>query len=301
MSSRAAIAPRTSAWSSASSSRIMTVMTAPPRVPGSRAGPSRPPTVSRAPSASARRRRPRRPCPSAAAGAAARRRRRRSPRCPGRAAPRRGAARLCRTMLVTASRMVQANSSRSRRRHLVGRAGQVGLDVRRGQRLPGGGDLPGQRDAAHAQRGGPHVGQRVAGQPLQVAQLGAGPVQVDVEQPLGQLRLDRRPRSASGRGCRAGRRRCGPARSATASVGQLRPGPRPAAACVRRPAGCPQVASGAEQHRQPVPVVLPAGHQPRQQSRRTTNSTAASGTRLPQRQAHHRRPRRRTPAQVSAW
>jgi hypothetical protein len=74
--------------------------------------------------------------------------------------------------------------------YLVGGAGHERLHVRGGQRRPGRGDLAGQADAAYSHGGGPHVGQGVAGQRLQVGELPAGPVQVDVEQALRQFGLD---------------------------------------------------------------------------------------------------------------
>ena len=133
------------------------------------------PTDSRAPSASARRRRP--PAPD-------RRRRRAGAPTPSsrtstlygvRRISQRGA-RLCRTRFVTASRMVQANSSRHRPWHLVGRGRQVGLARSAAARAARAAAIsPGQRDAAHAERRGAHVGQRVAAEHLQVAQLRRGP------------------------------------------------------------------------------------------------------------------------------
>ena len=74
--------------------------------------------------------------------------------------------------------------------HVVGRVRQLGLDLGRRQRRAGAGQLTGQGQLAVALHGAAHVGQRVAGEPLEVGELGPGPLRVDVEQPVGQLGLD---------------------------------------------------------------------------------------------------------------
>ena len=192
--SRAASAPRTRAWSSASSSRMgagahpTATRSVCPRGSSTR-------VVTVPPTAAARSRSPTRPLPARGLG---RRPRARPPvpssttsaasgpsRTVHRVAP------LCRTTLVTPSRTVQANSSRRCGRHVVRGVGQLGLDVGGGQRRSRAGELAGQGQLAVARDGPAHVGQRVAREALEVGDLGPGPLDVDVEQPVGQLGLDR--------------------------------------------------------------------------------------------------------------
>ena len=74
------------------------------------------------------------------------------------------------------------------RRDLVGGVGQLGLDLGGLQRRPGPGQLAGQGQLAVALDGAAYVGQRVAREPLEVGELGPGPLGVDVEQPVARAR-----------------------------------------------------------------------------------------------------------------
>ena len=76
-------------------------------------------------------------------------------------------------------------------RHLVDRAGQVRRDPGRSQRRPRVGQLAGQRDLAETTDRRPDVGQRLARKPFQVSDFRARPGRVDLDQPAGQLGLDR--------------------------------------------------------------------------------------------------------------
>ena len=292
MSSSAAMAPRTRAWSSASSSLIMgpggaaktpghTVhdgTSTRTRKPGRS---SRPPTVSVPPSASARRRRPRRPCPSAVGGAAAHAVV--DDLHAVRAEPHRGVRRLAVPHDV-GHRLPDRPGEQlpQPRRHLVGRAGQVGRHVRRGQRLAGGGDLARQRDPAHAQRGGPHVGQRVAGQPFQVVQLRGGPVSTSTSSSrwassaLTATTVSEWPRMS----CRS-RGDAGPL-VLHRQLGQLALGQRPAGPGVPWPAGCPswparRAARPARTRCPPSPAPAAAAARCRSPARRRTAPPARNG------------------------
>ena len=133
------------------------------------------------PAASARSRSPRRPVPGRPSGAGS------GPRPSSTISTWSGATRitrrgapLCRTTLVTPSRTAQPNSSPPRRRHARRpRAGRSAVDARRGQRRPGAGQLPCQRDLAVRPDGAAHVGQRLPGQRLHVGDLGGRPVRVE--------------------------------------------------------------------------------------------------------------------------
>ena len=76
------------------------------------------------------------------------------------------------------------------RRHVVGRPGQVGADLGGLQRRPGAGQLGRQAQLAHSVDGSAHVGEGVAGEPLDVGDLGAGALRADVDEPVGELGLD---------------------------------------------------------------------------------------------------------------
>ena len=81
-----------------------------------------------------------------------------------------------------------AQLARARRRWSCGRSASISAAA---QRRPRPGQLAGQGQLAVALHRPAHVGQRVAAEPLEVGELGAGPVRVDVEQPVGELGLDR--------------------------------------------------------------------------------------------------------------
>ena len=91
---------------------------------------------------------------------------------------------------MTPSRTVQANSSR-RSPYGVGRVGQVGGDLGGGEGGARVGQLARQRQLAIAGHGAAHVGEGVAGQPLEVEHLRLGARGVDVHEPCGELGLDR--------------------------------------------------------------------------------------------------------------
>src|SRR6185369_6366802 len=75
-------------------------------------------------------------------------------------------------------------------RHVIDRVRQVGVDAGGGQGRAGVGDLGGEGDVAVAGDRVPHVGQRLAGQPFHVGDLGLGPVRVQPYQAAGQLGHD---------------------------------------------------------------------------------------------------------------
>ena len=186
-------APRTSAWSSASSSRIGALIRRPPAARSPRGSSTRvstvPPTAaarSRSPTSPlpvrvpARRRSPHRAVPSSTTSAASAASRTRAAR--GAAVPDHVGDPLAHR---PGEQLAQV------RGHLVGGVRQVGLDLGGGQRGAGPGQLAGQGQLAVALDGAAYVGERVAGEPLEVGELGAGPLGVDVEQPVGELGLDR--------------------------------------------------------------------------------------------------------------
>ena len=98
---------------------------------------------------------------------------------------------LCRITLVTPSRTVHANSSR---RSLgtssveFGRSASISAAA---SAVRARGQLAGQGQLAIALHCASYVGERVAGEPFQVGDLGLRAGGVDVEQALGELRLDR--------------------------------------------------------------------------------------------------------------
>ena len=179
-------APRTSAWSSASSSRMVMRRTTDSEKPGES---SRVTTV--APTAAARSRSPASPEPWPPAS----RRRRRRRRAPRRwsAVSRTSQCRApeCRITLVTPSRTVQANSSRSSDGTSSVEFGSSASISAARERDPRPGQLAGQGQLAVALDRTAYVGERVAAEPLEVGDLGAGPLEVDVEEPLGELGLHR--------------------------------------------------------------------------------------------------------------
>ena len=242
-------APRTSAWSSASSSRIALAHRAAPRRSRSRKPrPSSPrPTVSAAPAARARSRSPDRPWPGV--GSARRRRVRR--RAVGDAAA-----------VVDHLDVVAADPHRAPRgaavphhvgdalahgpaeqlpplaRHVVEGAGEVGRRCRPRSTPSARWPAPGQRHLAIAAEGRPHVGQGLARKPFQVSDLRARPGRVDLDQPAGQLGLDRDHGERVARGCRACR---GPSARArpTPPTGPPRPVRSGAESCGRPPGADP--------------------------------------------------------------
>ena len=92
---------------------------------------------------------------------------------------------------MTPSRTVQANSSRSSDGTSSVEFGRSASISAARERDPRPDQLAGQRDVAVALHGAAYVGERVAAEPLEVGDLGAGPLDVDVEELLGQLGLDR--------------------------------------------------------------------------------------------------------------
>ena len=76
-------------------------------------------------------------------------------------------------------------------RYVVGRVGQVGFDLGGTQGDPRPDQLAGERDVAVALHRAAYVGERVAAEPLEVRDLGAGPVDVDVQKLLRELGLHR--------------------------------------------------------------------------------------------------------------
>ena len=97
----------------------------------------------------------------------------------------------CRITLVTPSRTVQANSSRSSDGTSSVEFGRSASISAAPERDPRPDQLAGERDVAVALDRAAYVGERVAAEPLEVGDLGAGPVDVDVEELLGELGLDR--------------------------------------------------------------------------------------------------------------
>ena len=286
MSSSAASAPRTSAWSSASSSRIMPAPPPDPE-PGGRRG-RRP---SARPSASARRRSPRQALPAGGAGRA------RRPVVDDLHAPRGQPHRALPRPAVphhVGHRLPDrpARTAPAPRRHLVGHPRQLPRSCMRPTSASRAAAISPATRPPTAQRGGPHVGQRVAGQRLDPAPAPAGPLHVHVEQPLGQLAFTATTVSEWPRmSCRS--RRSGRAVLATAiSAISSR---APPAAAARPLAGSP---SGAEQPAAPPArtLVVPARHHSPASASAPTTSTTASGrlrTAAP-RAAPRRRPGRST-------
>ena len=182
--SSAASAPRTSAWSSASSSRIVIRASRsrpPARSPAARAAL----VTSVAPDGGGALAQPGQPVAAVVVPHGLRcapRRRRRRPR-PARPSGARctGVAPLCRITLVTPSRTAHANSSRRSLGTSSALRGQVGVDPGRAQRRARPGQLAGQGQLAVALDGAPDVGQRVAREPLEVGDLRPGPGGVDVD------------------------------------------------------------------------------------------------------------------------
>ena len=73
-------------------------------------------------------------------------------------------------------------------RYVVGGVRQVGVDLGGPQRGPGPDQLAGQGDLAVALDRAAYVGEGVAAEPLEVGDLGAGPLDVDVEELSGRAR-----------------------------------------------------------------------------------------------------------------